>query len=188
MTAFKVLKVNLKEKMKVIFIATILFQLLQCQSKKEEKKELPFQSKKEYEAQMIETHRAFLKRENALIEHYIDSIGKPFKRTGTGLRYHIYEHANGDSLSSGDVAVIQYQLSLINGQLLYETSENRSQHFAVDFDDVESGLHEGIKKLSVGDKALLILPAHLGHGITGDQAAIPAQSTLIYDIQLVAKK
>ncbi|MEX2380110.1 MAG: FKBP-type peptidyl-prolyl cis-trans isomerase [Vicingaceae bacterium] len=179
---------NLKVNMKVVLITVILLQLLQCQQKKEQQKELPFQSKKEYEAEMIETHRAFLKRENALIESYIDNSGKDFVRTGTGLRYHIYKHANGDSLKSGDVAVIQYKLSLINGELLYETGTERSQHFAVDFDDVESGLHEGVKKLSVGDKALLILPAHLGHGITGDQAAIPSQSTLVYDLHLLAKK
>lgn len=174
--------------MKVVLIAAVLLQLIQCEQKKEQKKELSFQTKKEYETKMIETHRAFLKRENALIESYIDSLGKDFVRTGTGLRYHIYQHANGDSLKSGDVAVIQYELSLINGELLYETGTDRSQHFAVDFDDVESGLHEGIKKLSVGDKALLILPAHLGHGITGDQAAIPSQSTLVYDLHLLAKK
>lgn len=174
--------------MKIVLIAAVLLQLLQCQQKKEQKKDLPFQTKEEYETQMIETHRAFLKRENALIESYIDSLDKDFARTGTGLRYHIYKHANGDSLKSGDVAVIQYKLSLINGELLYETGKERSQHFAVDFDDVESGLHEGIKKLSVGDKALMILPAHLGHGITGDQAAIPSQSTLIYDVHLLAKK
>lgn len=174
--------------MKVLLTAVVLLQLLQCQTKKEPKKDLPFSSKREYDSLMVETHRAFLKRENSQIENYIDSLGKNFKMSGTGLRYHIYEHANGDTLKSGDVAVIQYKLSLINGDLLYKTGTKRSEHFAVDFDDVESGLHEGVKYMSVGDKAIFILPAHLAHGITGDQAAIPPQSTLVYDLHLLAKR
>ena len=72
--------------------------------------------------------------------------------------------------------------------MLYKTDTERSEHFAVDFDDVESGLHEGVKYMSVGDKAIFILPAHLAHGITGDQAAIPPQSTLVYDLHLLAKR
>lgn len=174
--------------MKVLLSIVILLQLLQCQSNKEQKKELPFSTKREYDSLMVETHRAFLKRENAQIETYIDSLGKDFVRSGTGLRYHIYEHADGDTLKSGDIAVIQYKLSLINGDLLYKTGTERSEHFAVDFDDVESGLHEGVKYMSVGDKAIFILPAHLAHGITGDQAAIPPQSTLVYDLHLLAKR
>src|SRR5690554_5416047 len=95
----QVLMFNLKISLIVVFI----LQITNCQSNKEPEKRFPFTNKREYDSVMVETHRAFLKRENALIESYIDSSGKDFIRTGTGLRYYIYEHANGDSIKSGDV-------------------------------------------------------------------------------------
>jgi FKBP-type peptidyl-prolyl cis-trans isomerase len=55
----------------------------------------------------------------------------------------------------------------------------------VDFDQVESGLHEGIKYMKKGEKARLILPPHLAHGLIGDMNKIPMNATLIYDIQVI---
>lgn len=172
---------------KSLFILVMVSTWLSCESG-EKKKELPFASKKEYEDTMIRSHQAFLKKERERINHYIDSIGLNFKESGTGLRYSIYHHGNGDSLKRGNVAVVQYQLRLLEGDTLYETKEDEVQEFVVEFDQVERGLHEAIKKMSIGDQALLILPAHLAHGITGDQTLIPAQATLVYDLHLVGKK
>ncbi len=151
-------------------------------------KQLPFQSKSEYEQTMIASHKAFLQEEKEKIQQFIAQKNLEFQSTQTGLRYHIYESSQGDSLISGEVAVITYTLSSIEGDTLYASPTGGVQEFMVDYDHVESGLHEGIKQLKVGEKAILILPAHLGHGITGDQAAIPSQTTLVYDLQLLAKK
>ncbi|MEQ8909774.1 MAG: FKBP-type peptidyl-prolyl cis-trans isomerase [Vicingaceae bacterium] len=168
-------------------LASLAVVILACQSKPK-KQELPFQTKEEYESTMIRSHQAFLKKEKARIQQYIDSSGLDFKQSGTGLRYFIYEEGKGDTLKKGNIAVVKYQLRLLEGDTLYETKANEVQEFAVDFDNVERGLHEAVKKMRLGDKAILILPAHLAHGITGDQAAIPTQATLVYDLHLVAKK
>jgi FKBP-type peptidyl-prolyl cis-trans isomerase len=40
--------------------------------------------------------------------------------------------------------------------------------------------------MKVGDKAKLIIPSHLGHGITGNMDKIPPLSTLIVDIELIS--
>ncbi len=171
----------------LVFIATLLF-FSSCGETPEEKK-MPFNSKTDYEETIIASHQLYLKKEAKKIQDFIDSIGMPFIKTGTGLRYHIYEQQQeGDSIYSGEVAVVDYFLSSLEGDTLYKTELSRLQEFAVDYEDIESGLHEGIKKMRVGEKAFLILPAHLGHGITGDQAAIPSQTTLVYNIHLVAKK
>ena len=112
----------------------------------------------------------------------------PFSRTGTGLQFYIYQKSNGDSIKSKNVAFIAYTLTSLEGDTLYKSPEGKLQEFMVDYDNVESGLHEGIKKMRVGEKALFILPAHLAHGISGDNAAIPSQTTLLYNVHLVGKK
>lgn len=139
---------------------------------------------------MIVSHQNYLQVEKKRIDAYIDSLAMPFKKTGTGLRYAIYasDSLSNDSVKRGDVAAVKYTLTLLNGKKIYATEEDEVQEFLVDFDDVERGLHEGIKLLKVGDKALFILPAHMAHGITGDQVQIPPQATIVYDLELIAKK
>ncbi len=51
--------------------------------------------------------------------------------------------------------------------------------------EVESGLHHGVKHLSVGDKAKFILPSHLAFGTYGDGEKIPSKATLLYDLELI---
>lgn len=152
------------------------------------KENFTFKSKKDYEETIIASHQLFLKKESNKIDHLIDSLGKSFIKTGTGLRYSIIQSTYGDSVKRGDVVQVQYLLRSIEGDTLYRTDPNQLQEFTVDYEDIESGLHEGIKYMKVGEKAILILPAHLGHGMTGDQAAIPSQTTLIYEIQLISKR
>ena len=161
--------------------------LIACRSN-EPKKDLSFESKEVYEETIIASHQAFLKKEKERIVSFMDSLGLEFNNTGTGLRYAVLKDSNGDSFKTGDVAVVRYQLKSIEGKLLYETRVELAHEFAVDFDEVETGLHEAIKYLKVGEEAIVILPAHLGHGITGDQAAIPAQTTLVYYLTVVGKK
>lgn len=173
------LKINI-----TIFLCLIL---LACEDEKK-KTDLPFGSKIDYEKKMILSHQEFLKKEKQKIEKFIDSTGLTFENTGTGLRYHIYQPTDGDSIKTKNLALIAYCLTSIEGDTLYQSPKGKLQEFMVDYDMVETGLHEGIKKMKVGERAYLILPAHLAHGITGDQAAIPSQTTLLYDIHLVAKR
>ncbi|MEQ8624496.1 MAG: FKBP-type peptidyl-prolyl cis-trans isomerase [Vicingaceae bacterium] len=169
----------------ISFFCCLLFS---CSLEDEKSKKLNFDNREELEKTLILSHQAFLKKERQRIEAFIDSIELNFKKSGTGLRYWIDSNKRRDSLKSGDIAVISYKLQLLDGNRLYESPEGKAQEFAVDYDNVESGLHEGIKYMSVGDSAVFIIPAHLAHGITGDQAAIPSQATLVYYLKLKAKK
>ena len=152
------------------------------------KKTLQFDSKEDYQETMIASHQAFLKKEREKINAFIKESNKQFTKTGTGLSYVITDSTNGDTFDTGDIAVIRYQLKSIEGELLYETRPELAQEFAVDYDDVESGLHEAIKLMKVGEKSIIILPAHLAHGITGDQAAISSQTTIVYYLNIIGKK
>jgi len=175
--------------MRVSFlISCICFLLFNCNLENDKSKKLNFDSKEEFENTLILSHQAFLKKEQQRIKAFIDSTQLDFKKSGTGLRYWIKGNNTKDTLNTGDIAVISYSLQLLNGDSLYESPRGKAQEFAVDYDNVESGLHEGIKYMSVGDSAIFIIPAHLAHGITGDQAAIPSQATLVYFLKLIAKK
>ena len=112
-------------------------------------------------------------------------------RTGSGLQYYIYEHGVKDTSMhavGGDLADIEYLITLLSGDTCYRTEDDEYEEFVVDNSDFESGLQEGIKLMSPGDRAKLIVPSHLAHGITGDLDKIPPLTTLVFDIHLIGIK
>lgn len=107
-------------------------------------------------------------------------------KTGTGLRYFIYERSNSsDSAKVGDLATVDFEISLLDGTLCYSSLENGPESFIVEHADIESGIHEGIQLMCVGDRSKLILPSHMAHGLIGDEDKIPPLTPVIYDIHLL---
>lgn len=109
-------------------------------------------------------------------------------RTGSGLQYFIYQHGQADTNwhpKGGNIAEIEYLITLLSGDTCYYTESDEYERFVVDNSEIESGLQEGIKLMSPGDRAHLIVPSHLAHGIAGDLDKIPPLTTLVIDIHLM---
>lgn len=109
-------------------------------------------------------------------------------KTGSGLRYYIYEQGEVDSLYKpieGSIAEIEYVITLLDGTECNRTEDDEYEEVRVDKSDIESGVQEALKKMSIGDKAKLIVPSHLGHGLVGDLKNIPPLTTLVMDIHLI---
>ncbi|MDX2362801.1 MAG: FKBP-type peptidyl-prolyl cis-trans isomerase [Crocinitomicaceae bacterium] len=109
-------------------------------------------------------------------------------RTGSGLQYYIYEDGEGDTTEhpqAYDIAEIEYVISLLDGTECYKTEDDEYEEFVVDNSEIESGVQEGIKKMTIGDRVQLIIPSHLGHGISGDLDKIPPMTVLVIDIHLL---
>ena len=70
----------------------------------------------------------------------------------------------------------------------YSSKEDGPRSFMIGQDNVETGLHEAVTYLKLGDKAHVILPSHLAHGLTGDNNKIPPRSTVIYNLELIGLK
>lgn len=109
------------------------------------------------------------------------------KQSGSGLRYYVYETGEGDSIRGGDVAMIEYVITQLDGTLCSRTESDEYEEFVVDKSEIETGIQEGIKYLRVGDKAKLIIPSHIGHGLIGDMDKIPPLTTLVVDLQVTGK-
>jgi FKBP-type peptidyl-prolyl cis-trans isomerase len=164
------------------WVGFFLFQGLSCNKPKKN----PYESmtQKEINEKQIEENKQFVKLEKLRIDKYIERNALNMISSGTGLRYKIYFEGNGEKAEIGRVAFVNYKISLLDGTLVYQ-SGNKTEDFLIGTDNVESGIHEGITYMKVGDKALFIVTSHLAHGLTGDSNKIPSRSTLIFDIELV---
>lgn len=126
-------------------------------------------------------------RESASIDRFVKSKKWKMQKTGTGLRYLIYE--NGEQTNplakNGQYATINFDVTLMNGKECYASEEGKPETFLIGRDNVESGLHEGILLMRVGDKARFIMPSHLAYGLVGDMDKIPGNSPIVYNVELV---
>ena len=112
-------------------------------------------------------------------------------KTGSGLQYYIYEHGDKEAAihpGSGDIAEIEYEVKLLDGTVVSKTESDEYEEFKVDNSNIESGVQEAVKLLTVGDHAKLIIPSHIGHGLIGDMDKIPPLTTLVIDIYLLGLK
>jgi peptidylprolyl isomerase len=73
----------------------------------------------------------------------------------------------------------------LNDSLCYQASDADPKRIVVGHDNVETGLHEALQLLHVGDRAKIILPSHLAFGFTGDSGKIPQNASVVYDIHLL---
>jgi len=137
---------------------------------------------------LMEVNKKLVKSENRDIEAYIKRYGWEMKKTGTGLRYMIYKHGNGEKATTGKIANLNYKVGLLDGSICYSSEEFGPKIFRIGKGGVESGLEEGILFLRVGDHVKFILPSHLAFGLVGDSNKIPAKATLVYDIELIELK
>lgn len=136
---------------------------------------------------LLQANKGLVAKENAAIDAYVLRRNWQMQKSGSGLRYLIYKNGTGALAIAGKYALINYKITLLDGTECYR-SQDKPERFLIDKDNVESGLHEAIKLMHEGDKAIIILPPHLAHGLIGDQAKIPPLSTIIYDVELVAVK
>ena len=98
----------------------------------------------------------------------------------SGLNYMIIDSSSSrlDSPNIGDEVILSYDIRLLdpNQTRCYHSDSNGLARFKVDQSLVESGLHEVVTYLGVGDSALVVLPHYLAHGIAGDNQKIPPLS------------
>jgi FKBP-type peptidyl-prolyl cis-trans isomerase len=105
--------------------------------------------------------------------------------SGSGLQYFIYEKGNGPSITVGSVIDVEYSVSKLDGTLCYKTSDDNVIEIVVDHSQVETGIQECLKKMKEGDKAKMIIPSHLAHGLTGDMDKIPPLTPIVIDLHVI---
>ncbi len=140
--------------------------------------------------QSIEMSQHWSKDESYIIDQFVERNQWPAKVSGTGVRYYIYEEGNGAIAEPGKVAVVNFEIRLLDADttLCYSSNPESPSEFLIEMDNVESGLHEAITYMKEGDKAFIILPHYLAHGLLGDMDKIPPLSPVLYDIELLYLK
>ncbi|HET8963166.1 MAG TPA: FKBP-type peptidyl-prolyl cis-trans isomerase [Chitinophagales bacterium] len=172
----------------IVILGGLMMLIVACKDQhKQTTKNINIQSK-EFQDKLIEANKMYVRQENDEIDQYVAHKGWDMVKTGTGLRYMITRKGSGELAKPEQIARVNYKISLLNGTVCYSSDSTGAKEFVVAGDNVESGLHEGIQYMHIGDKAILILPSHLAHGLMGDEDKIPPKASVIYELELLSLK
>lgn len=109
--------------------------------------------------------------------------------TESGLKIQDLVVGNGNQVKSGDTVAVHYIGTLESGTK-FDSSYDRSTPFItpIGVGQVIKGWDEGIVGMKVGGKRKLIIPPSLGYGEQGAGSAIPPNSTLVFEVELLEVK
>lgn len=113
--------------------------------------------------------------------------GLPVVTLPDGLKYVDLVTGTGARPNKGDTISVQYTGWLANGTK-FDSSRDRGQpaSFQIGVGAVIPGWDEAVITMHVGGKRKLTLPPELGYGSQGQPPAIPANSTLVFVVELLS--
>ena len=107
-----------------------------------------------------------------------------------GLKYTDTTVGTGDEATRGHKVTVHYTGWLYNNDQKgkkFDSSLDRGQPFSFKLgaQQVIQGWDEGVSGMKVGGKRTLIIPPQLGYGARGAGGVIPANATLMFDVELL---
>ncbi len=105
------------------------------------------------------------------------------------LRYIRVKDGAADVIT-GKVAKLKYTGRLLNGYVFDSNiGKTDSLNYTIGGNNqLVQGFATGVAKMKLGEKATFIFASGLGYGRTGSGNRVPAESTLIFDVEMVALK
>lgn len=130
-------------------------------------------------------NRYMVLEEKKEIEDYVERNHLNVEWIGTGLCYSIVKQGDTIPIEMGDIVSMDYEVRLLNDDLIYSSQESGIKTFVVGRGGVEVGLEETIVYLHKNDEAVVIIPSNSAHGLLGDGDRIPPKTTLVYKIKII---
>jgi FKBP-type peptidyl-prolyl cis-trans isomerase FkpA len=158
------------------------------------------QLQKEREAAMMKAMQEQQPAPNAddeALKTYFSSRDINPIKTMSGLYYSIQHEGSGPLAKPGDMVTMNYRGKLLDGTVFDSNLDSVFLHvqpinFVLGTGRVIKGWDEGIGYLKVGSKAFFYIPSSLAYGsqrrpgTAANPKGIPANSILIFDVELVA--
>ena len=123
--------------------------------------------------------------EPAKIEAFIKEHNVRVNPTASGLYYLEILEGTGAVADTGDIVSIHYNLYNIEDKLIESSFEGEPMQFSFGKGEMVPGIEEAISYMKVGGKATIIVPSPIGFGDIAIDKDLPANSTVIFDIDFV---
>ena len=112
---------------------------------------------------------------------------KPLEKVDSLQKIDLVE-GTGEEVKPGATVTAHYTGALAKTGVIFQSSHDMGQAIEFPLSGVIKGWTEGVPGMKVGGKRRLIIPAEQAYGAQSPSADIPANSDLVFDIELTAVK
>ena len=116
---------------------------------------------------------------------FLDKMAKEkgAQKTDSGLIFFEIEPGKGEAPKPTDTVKVQYHGTLRDGTV-FDSSRDRGTPATFPLNRVIPCWTEGVQKMKIGGKAVLVCPSDLAYGDKG-RPSIPGGATLVFEIELL---
>lgn len=140
----------------------------------------------EFQKQMVEKQAEDSKAMTSNNQNFFtENAKKPgVQTTASGLQYKVTQPGTGKKPAATSVVTVHYTGKLLDGKV-FDSSVERGEPIEFPLNQVIPGWTEGLQLMKEGEKATLYIPSQLAYGEQGVPGTIPANSTLVFDVELI---
>lgn len=113
---------------------------------------------------------------------------EPRTESVTELEIIDVEVGTGEEVQPGATITAHYTGALVKNGIIFQSSHDFGQAISFGLDQVIKGWTVGVPGMKIGGTRRLIIPAEMAYGASSPAKNIPANSDLVFDIDLVAIK
>ncbi|MCF7567730.1 gliding motility-associated peptidyl-prolyl isomerase GldI [Sabulilitoribacter arenilitoris] len=103
----------------------------------------------------------------------------------SGFWYYYNTKTDIDTLKTpnfGDIINYNYNIKDLNGVLIYSKEDIKTKTYAMDKEELFTGLREGLKLMKTGETVTFLFPSQKAYGYYGDQNKIGSNRPLICEV------
>ncbi len=133
----------------------------------------------------VERNKKRFAQEQIFIEKVMKEQGNNYIASESGFWYYYNNKIEIDTLKTplfGDVINYNYNVKALNGILIYSKEELKTQNYAMDREELFTGLREGLKLMKTGETATFIFPSQKAYGYYGDENKIGSNTPIICEV------
>lgn len=171
------------DKFRLHISALLLVVLFSCGK---EQVQIPVNKEKQedFKDEFMELNRQFVELEDQEINRYIDSLHLNMGKTISGLRHHIIEKGEGDSIRENDKVTVRYTIAPLGGEPCQDLTDV-VKTITIGHNDIEKGIREAIPMLRASGKGEFIVPSMLGFGVIGKGKCINSWTPLFLSLTVI---
>jgi FKBP-type peptidyl-prolyl cis-trans isomerase len=125
------------------------------------------------------------KGDSLTLDKYITAQNIKAERTPEGVFFTAHTEGVGKEPQQGDFVKIRYVGKLLSGKVFDESPKNEPFAYRLGTHQVIEGWDIALKRLRIGAKVTIYVPAKLAYGTMGIGTSVPPNTPLMYDIELV---
>ncbi|RBL90754.1 FKBP-type peptidyl-prolyl cis-trans isomerase [Chitinophaga flava] len=132
-------------------------------------------------------------KDEKAIKEYMEKNKINATKNPDGVYIAVTQEGTGSTPNAGDTVVVHYTGKLTSGKVFDSSLDSTLRpgmplepiKFPIGRGFVIKGWDSGLSGLKKGSKATLLIPSTLAYGLQGSPPAIPGNSILVFDVQLV---